>query len=868
MSTRYLGYLSLYSFCLVFCSAVIAGNVTIEVKVPNYSQERFASAKFTLSDGSDWACPRGETCRLTLEDGWKGAISFKRDTQWVFRGFRGSLADAMEWDPETNKPYIYINTTSGLGGELNSEEVYYLEPILYGPSTVISDMRHTLGAEADIKFDLRANITHECALPSINHGAQLFVSADFNLDGIKDPFIFYNCAYPGTESVHPFYYVGPEHYVLVMLSQPDGTFINGNKILFGSEKVLTGYFGFVGYEMEDNAKDLNGDGYPEFVFHTWRDNIWHTSCGLHYSDPDYSSCNELTEEESARYRWDQLYNQEGRFASEPPGFPFSTRGILLSKEDGTYSAEILAVGQDSEPGPISVAKDSKGYWTIWIMGPTFLEDQRDEVAQDWIAASGWDEPLPDGTVLPKPGPKVYRFIGKDLVDVTDAYFTSIVDDEGKQCIYETSLEERWEQKLLDAGRSLSECSTFGDPRFNSTFYTSFQYIPLESDSSKTVSWTGVTQGTFLQRICPEQNGQICAASNDLDESYGQRYRVPAMRTWELEHDYGWIETTRHIADNEMTVIPVPRGLFFKLSDQQERWGYTVMDRPNGDIRAYKAIPNLPRDFATFTCCHNATYLDAGIEPEDLGDVMFNVPNFEADWTPENCPTYFYTVDAEHCETENGWLDIEPSEIYEGAPDNLVRLWMEAECGGSEEAGYDECVSSQRNGYRYDAIKAGFDHRTMQFKSGVAIWSSHDPLKWIGMNSMYYPVFSDINGDGFADFLANRAQWFPDFYSDRQRAGHDRPALVVGLNNRAWHFKETNAYWGSYTAHNALSAEAMEAAQLKNRLSNYYMGNLVRDINGDGLADVIVFDKDQRGLDQNGMPEVYIAFGEIVDLKKK
>jgi len=859
--------LTFLSSLLVLASARVVA-VTVELVVPDIPHPLFESAQFIISTDESWQCKKGETCELELPEGWSGSITFKHHPKWAFRGFSGSLPKAVEWDPQENKRYLRFSLKNGIGSNLVNDEVYTISPVLFGPYSVISDVRHNLGSGADVQFDFQIQPKHDCPNFYINHGSKPFLSLDLNRDGISDPLIFYTCARVGEEELHPYYFVGPSINLLVMLSTPAGDFVNGNNEIFGKELVKAGYFAsVVGYEMEDRSFDFNEDGYPDFVWHTWRDGIWDVRCYTEQSYREYDNCWQRPEEEEARYRWLQAYDKEGNLNGQgAPGASFSSRGILLSNGDGSYEAKIIAMGQQSEPGPISVVKDDAGFWTIWIKGPTFGAGAG---LTSGLFLDEWDTPLSDGTVLPEPSPKVFRFEGGEMLDVTTKYFTRKNNQEFGTCWIENARVDRLREALTEAGLDPYECNTWDDPRFDPGYFEDFQYIPFQSDPSKAVSWNGYLNRSFLTRICPDQQGKICAASDDRDEAFGKRFSVPVMRTWQLKHDVGWEETTRKTPTSNMTLIPVPKGMFFKLGEDKP-WGYSFMDYPNGDIEPYKLNPNNVAEHATFTCCHNSIFLKDGIEPEDLGDKMFDVQRVgdgSPDWTPENCPTFIWGVEKEHCETPTSWINITPSAIHEGAPANLIKLWMRQECGEpSETQDYQDCLASMVD-YRYDALKAGFLRRTLAFKNGRSVKMVRDPLSRIGLNAEYYPSFTDVNGDGFVDFVANRTQWFPDWFPLSGKDGNNNPAPIVALNTRAGFFRPESRYWDDFTTIGMNDSRNASKEDLDSRLIDYYMGNIFRDLDGDGMGDLFLFDIGQGGLEEVGLPEVTIGYGYKINLSE-
>ena len=159
-----------------------------------------------------------------------------------------------------------------------------------------------------------------------------------------------------------------------------------------------------------------------------------------------------------------------------------------------------------------------------------------------------------------------------------------------------------------------------------------------------MTWSQVTNRSFLTRNCFDQQGQICAAPEDLDASFGQRFDVPILRVWELEKDFGWVEQWSATPENSMTVIPTPNGIFWRIYNQSQ-WGYSLMDRPNGFLEKFKLAPDSPYEYVVYTCCRNATYLDPGVEPESLGALAME--NWgqkflgQEAWTPENCPSFLW-----------------------------------------------------------------------------------------------------------------------------------------------------------------------------------------------------------------------------------
>lgn len=849
---------------ILFLSILGSGSasaITIELSVPDIPHPLFDEAKFTISTDDSWECGKGQTCELNLPEGWSGSIAFKHHPKWHFRGFGGSLPAAVDWNPQKNQRYMRFSLKNGVGATLADDQIYTVDPVLFGPFSIISDVRHKIGSLANIQFDFQVQPNHECPNFFINHGSKPFLSLDLNLDGIVDPIIFYTCERIGEEEIHPYYYVGPSVNLLVMLSTSEGEFENGNKEIFGKELVKAGYFAsVVGYEMEDRSFDLNNDGYPDFVWHTWRDNLWDVACYTQQSYRDFDNCWQRPEEQEAGYRWSQAFDKEGALNGRPaPGFAFSSRGILLSNGDGSYDVRIIAMGQQSEPGPISVVQDDAGYWTIWIKGPTFGANAG---GSSELFVDDWRIPLTDGTVLPEPSPKVFRFEAGQMLDVTTKYFTRGSSEDWETCWIENARAERLKGDILAAGLDPYDCNTWDDPRFDPGYYTDFQYIPFSSDLSKAVSWNGYLNRSFLTRICPDQQGKICAEDSDRDEAFGQRFNVPVMRTWQLKRDFGWEETTRRLPVSNMAVVPVPNGIFFQLAADKP-WAYSFMNYPNGDIEPYKLNPNNKAEHATFTCCHNAVFLKEGIEPESLGDKIFDIQwvgDGSADWTPDNCPTFFWGVEEEHCATPTSWVNMAPSPIYQGAPDNLIQLWIRQECGEPNDSGdYQDCLTD-RIDYRYDALKAGFDRRTLAFKNGRAVRMARDPLSRIGLNAEYYPNFTDVNGDGFVDFVANTTQWFPDWFPLSGKDGNNNPVPIVALNTRAGFFRPESRYWSEYIALNKYDSRNASPEDLENRMIDYYMGNLFRDLDNDGFGDLFLFDIGQGGLEEVGLPEVSIGYG--------
>ena len=739
----------------------------------------------------------------------------------------------------------------------------------------IAEVSHKLGDTADARFDFQTAINHECPNFSIKHGSRPFLSVDFNLDGVPDPFVFYNCVRRGEELIHPYYYVGPDVNVLVMLSQPDGTFINGNRATFGKEQVTAGYFGFVGFELRDHAYDLNGDGYKDFVYHVWRDGLWQADCYTRASEQDQARCNDEDPTLSPQYRWTQRYNQDNRYEYTPGG-AFATRGILLSKGNGTYEAQIIATGQDTEPGGgVSVVKDTAGFWTLWITGPTNGPGTyRDQIEQDWLPVTNHTLPLDDGTVLPTPGPKVYRFENGQMQDVTRDYFLRSEKGTvtGGYCEYEKALSVRWADRITAAGYDTDDCRAWDDPRFIRNLQDGIEYLPLSDNPKVAVTWSQVTNRSFLTRNCFDQQGQICAAPEDLDASFGQRFDVPILRVWELEKDFGWVEQWSATPENSMTVIPTPNGIFWRIYNQSQ-WGYSLMDRPNGFLEKFKLAPDSPYEYVVYTCCRNATYLDPGVEPESLGALAME--NWgqkflgQEAWTPENCPSFLWGVEPSHCTDPYGWRHMTPTAVFKGAPANLYGIWLEAECGGAEDESeaFEACLEDSAGGllgYRYDAVKAGFDHISFAFdENGRIQRKGFDPVAGLARNASNYQIeIADINGDGLDDFIAGTMPWFNEWFSPEQRQDYNHPRLTVGLNNGAFGFEEATTYWPELIGMNAGQAGRASQEQLAQRLVAYYFGNWYQDFNNDGVADLMLFDRAQDSLALGGLPEVSISYAIV------
>ena len=740
----------------------------------------------------------------------------------------------------------------------------------------VAEVSHKLGSIADARFDFQTAISHECPNFSIKHGSRPFLSVDFNLDGVPDPFVFYNCVRRGEELIHPYYYVGPDVNVLVMLSQPNGTFINGNMATFGQEQVTAGYLGFVGFELRDHAYDLNGDGYKDFVYHVWRDGLWQADCYTRASEQDTERCNDENPDLMPQARWTSLYNQDGRYQYAPGG-GFATRGILLSKGNGSYEAKIIATGQDTEPGGgVSVFKDSEGYWTIWITGPYFGPGAyRDEVEQNWLPATNSSEPLEDGAVLPTPGPKVYRFEEGTMLDVTSEYFltsTKGIAGLGAYCEYEKAVAEKLARAIEAAGFDNDDCRVWTDPRFGNNTQDGIEYLPLTDNPSAVVTWSHITNRSFLTRNCFDQQGQICAAPDDLDASFGQRFDVPILRVWELEKGFGWVEQWSATPENSMTVIPTPHGIFWRIYNQSQ-WGYSLMDRPNGFLEKFKLAPDSPYEYVVYTCCRNATYLDPGIEPESLGALAME--NWgqkflgQETWTPENCPSFLWGVEPSHCTDPYGWRHMTATDVYEGAPADLYGIWLKAECGGAEDGSeaFAACLENSSGGllgYRYDAVKAGFDHISFAFdENGRIQRKGFDPVAGLARNASNYQIeIADVNGDGLDDFIAGTMPWFNEWFSPEQRQGYNHPRLTVGLNNGAFEFEEATTHWPELIGMNADQASRAPQEQLAKRLVAYYFGNWYRDFNNDGVADLMLFDRAQDSLALGGLPEVSISYAIV------
>jgi hypothetical protein len=747
---------------------------------------------------------------------------------------------------------------------------------LLASHVAVAEVSHKLGNIANARFDFQTAISHECPNFSIKHGSRPFSSVDFNLDGVPDPFVFYNCVRRGEELVHPYYYVGPDVNVLVMLSQPDGTFINGNMATFGQERATAGYFGFVGFELRDHAYDLNGDGYKDFVYHVWRDGQWQADCYTRASEQDTERCNDENPDWLPEARWTALYNQDGRYQYAPGG-GFATRGILLSKGNGSYEAKIIATGQDTEPGGgVSVFQDSEGYWTIWITGPYFgAGAYRDQIEEDWLPAPNSGEPLEDGNAIPTPGPKVYRFEDGVMLDVTSEYFlisTKGTGALGSYCEYEKAVAERLAAEIEAAGFDPDDCRVWVDPRFGNNLQDGIEYLPLSDNPSAVVTWSHTTNRSFLTRICFEQQGQVCSALDDLDASFGQRFSVPILRVWRLQKGYGWVEQWSATPENSMTVIPTPNGIFWRIYNQSQ-WGYSLMDRPNGFLEKFKLAPDSPYEYVVYTCCRNATYLDPGIEPESLGVLAlenWGQKFFQQEaWTPENCPSFLWGVEPSHCNEPYAWRHMTPSVVFEGAPSDLYSIWLEGECGGVEDGSeaFTNCLEDSGGGlldYRYDALKAGFDHISFAFdERGKIQRKNFDPVEGLARNASNYQIeMADLNGDGLHDFIAGTHPWFNEWFSPEQRQGYNHPRLTIGLNNGAFGFEEATTYWPELIGMNKYEAGRAPQEQLAQRLVAYYFGNWYRDFNNDGVADLMLFDRAQDSLALGGLPEVSISHAII------
>jgi len=207
----------------------------------------------------------------------------------------------------------------------------------------------------------------------------------------------------------------------------------------------------------------------------------------------------------------------------------------------------------------------------------------------------------------------------------------------------------------------------------------------------------------------------------------------------------------------------------------------------------------------------------------------------------------------------------PTAVFEGAPADLYGIWLEAECGGAEDGSeaFAACLENSSGGllgFRYDAIKAGFDHISFAFDNNGRIQrKGFDPVAGLARNASNYQIeIADINGDGLDDFIAGTYPWFNEWYSPEQRQGYNHPRLTIGLNNGAFGLEEATTYWPELIGMDADQAGRAPQQQLAKRLVAYYFGNWFGDFNNDGIADLMLFDRGQDSLALGGLPEVSIS----------
>lgn len=165
------------------------------------------------------------------------------------------------------------------------------------------------------------------------------------------------------------------------------------------------------------------------------------------------------------------------------------------------------------------------------------------------------------------------------------------------------------------------------------------------------------------------------------------------------------------------------------------------------------------------------------------------------------------------------------------------------------------------GYRYDAVKAGFDHILFAFDENDQIQrKSFDPVAGLARNASNYQIeIADINGDGLDDFIAGTHPWFNECFSPEQRQGYTQFHHTVGPNDGAFGFEEATTYWSELIGMDADQAGRASQGESAKRPVAYYFGNWYRDFNRDGIADRMLFDRAQNSPALGGLPEASISY---------
>lgn len=705
---------------------------------------------------------------------------------------------------------------------------------------------HSLGSSADQLVYLEDMVNHDCPnLNFVQYHTALIPRVDFNRDGTKDILISYSCIFPGEEPMHPYYYIGVPTYALLLLSQPDGRFANGNQVIFGNEQVLWTRFTWPQQDWVAPSYypvvDFNNDGFEDLVFYGYRDGKFNARCRDSLKDETFDCENLPGQGEDYRLRdWADAFN-DGALPTgnrdRAPGPSRGERGLILSNGDGTYTIHTLAITYASEPPPLAVAQDENGLWTIWF-SDTFCN----ECGHQSKFNHSWSEPLWDGSKTVRPGTRVYRFSSSgQMEDVTGEYHFEFKDENTNEtCAVEKA---QWQRFLKTYGELDESCNSLY-PHANAYDQRSLATLLSNTNLAAGKAWEG------KDRLLSQEGLNFT------------RVEVPLTRFYRLQSGLGWVDITPPaLESNRMIIYPFPGGAFWKIPGHpDERWQYSEMSSPHMEmigVLTTKKDPSL--DLFLQSTVGNNYALDPDLEPEDLPLDLLNQFSGDwiyQDWAPERCPWFLDLVDKSHCQSADAWRAMPTNlESMPGATEDFIERHFDY----YEERGRTPPLDIRNKNILSDinvstAFRAG---RMIEFEDPIAALTD---MHTRDTNGGQVNKLVDFNGDGFLDILNLNREWAKPYHTIYEYPYN--VAATIFLNNAAG--IKRHPYLDQYrslTTQGVIDCCGTEYPD--DRLAHNRANNYFTDLNNDGLFDIIV--RDFQGIDTVVKPpRVFISFGKSVD----